>query len=147
MTEARATFRLVVHVLLERDGRVLLLRRRGTGIADGAWAPPGGHVEPGETPRRAAVRELAEETGLELAVERLEPVAAFFFDDGELRGMNLVFRVAGPSDGVPRLAAGGADRLAFNAPDALPHPSVPWLREALLRAPKASTGAWYGEFP
>ncbi|MCE7006926.1 NUDIX domain-containing protein [Kibdelosporangium philippinense] len=38
---------------------VLLVRHRVRG-----WVPPGGTVEPGETPRRAAARELAEETGL-----------------------------------------------------------------------------------
>lgn len=40
-------------------GRYLLLRRRGTGL----WETPGGHVELGETPREAAVREFEEETG------------------------------------------------------------------------------------
>jgi len=38
---------------------VLLVKHRVRG-----WVPPGGKVEPGETPRAAAVRELAEETGL-----------------------------------------------------------------------------------
>ncbi len=40
----------------------------------GAWCFPGGHVEPGETPRRAIIRELAEELGI--AVEPTQRVGA-----------------------------------------------------------------------
>jgi ADP-ribose pyrophosphatase len=42
--------------------RYLLMIERGDGYG---WAVPGGHVEPGETGLQAAVRELAEETGLD----------------------------------------------------------------------------------
>ena len=31
-----------------------------------AWLPPGGHIDPGELPEEAAVREVAEETGLQI---------------------------------------------------------------------------------
>ncbi len=49
---------------LDPAGRVLLLRWRDP--AEGAifWEPPGGGLEPGESPLAAARRELHEETGL-----------------------------------------------------------------------------------
>lgn len=49
-------------------GRVLLVRTRG-----GLWSTPGGHLDFGESPAEAAVRETAEETGV--AVERVTFVA------------------------------------------------------------------------
>lgn len=53
-------------VLLDNEGRVLLIRRGD----DGNWCIPGGVVEPGETIEEAAIREVLEETGL--IVDNLE---------------------------------------------------------------------------
>jgi len=59
----------VVGILARADE--LLLIRRADGVAKGGyWCFPGGHVEPGETPRRAVCRELAEELGIEVAPTR-----------------------------------------------------------------------------
>ncbi|MFI8243609.1 NUDIX domain-containing protein [Streptomyces sp. NPDC085866] len=59
-----------VWVFDEDLAQVLLVHHRWRG-----WVPPGGRVEPGETPREGARRELFEETGVE--VELLpEPAAA-----------------------------------------------------------------------
>ncbi|WP_083646504.1 NUDIX hydrolase [Kitasatospora sp. CB01950] len=52
-----------VWVFDEDLARVLLVENRWRGLV-----PPGGRVEPGETPREGAIRELFEETGL-----RVEP--------------------------------------------------------------------------
>ncbi len=44
------------------DGRVLMMLRRGV------WDLPKGHIEPGETERDCAAREVCEECGLEAAL-------------------------------------------------------------------------------
>jgi 8-oxo-dGTP diphosphatase len=56
-------------VVRDAAGRLLLVRRAHDPEA-GRWTLPGGRVEPGESPAAAAAREVAEETGLEVAVGR-----------------------------------------------------------------------------
>jgi len=52
------------------DAGRLLLIRRGHGPGAGLWSVPGGRVEGGETLHEAVVREVLEETGLEVVVDR-----------------------------------------------------------------------------
>ncbi|MCH8983258.1 MAG: NUDIX hydrolase [Acidobacteria bacterium] len=56
-----------VGVAIVRDGKILLIKRRNE-PGKGLWAVPGGKVEYGETLRDAAVREVKEETGLDIVV-------------------------------------------------------------------------------
>jgi TDG/mug DNA glycosylase family protein len=49
-------------LVLDPADRILLVEFRWPDRT--VWAPPGGGIEPGETPERAIVRELAEESGL-----------------------------------------------------------------------------------
>jgi 8-oxo-dGTP diphosphatase len=51
-------------VFLHDDERVLLLHREGSRVIEDSWVGIGGHVDPGEDVRDAALRELAEEVGL-----------------------------------------------------------------------------------
>jgi 8-oxo-dGTP diphosphatase len=58
-------------VVVDDGGRILLGRRADTGT----WSLPGGAIDPGEQPADAAVREVYEETGVRIAVERVGGVA------------------------------------------------------------------------
>ncbi|WP_245599347.1 NUDIX domain-containing protein [Embleya scabrispora] len=66
-TRLEVGFPVDVHVLLHRGPRILLLRRAATSpYAPGLLCLPSGKVEPGEDVVTAAVREVAEETGVVL---------------------------------------------------------------------------------
>lgn len=63
------------------DGRLLLQERdEQAPVAPELWCLPGGGLEPGESPRAAAVRELAEETGLVVAEDELTWLGDFHVD-------------------------------------------------------------------
>ena len=57
---------VVVHAIVEKDGKLLLERRATTlSLEGGKWALPGGFLDRDETAGQGALRELQEETGWE----------------------------------------------------------------------------------
>lgn len=64
----RVTIPAAGAVVVDDQGRVLLVQR-GHEPERGRWTVPGGRLEPGETLGQAAVREVLEETGLEIEVQ------------------------------------------------------------------------------
>lgn len=73
-------------VVVDDEGRILLQRRSDSGN----WALPGGAMDIGETFAESVIREVKEETGFDVRIERIvgiysDPGHVFAYDDGEVR--------------------------------------------------------------
>lgn len=93
--------RVGVGVLIVRENKVLLGKRRGS-HGEGTWAPPGGHLDFGETVEECARREVLEETGIIIREVRRGPYTTDIFPEVNRHFVTL-FVTATNSEGDPAL--------------------------------------------
>ncbi|MEU1269874.1 NUDIX hydrolase [Streptomyces sp. NPDC005799] len=91
--------RYTADVVCIRGGAVLLIER-GWPPHKGRLALPGGHVDPGETSRAAAARELLEETGVAVDADDLMLIGIYDTPDRDPRGryVTVAYLVSVPDD-------------------------------------------------
>lgn len=99
MTETIENIRYTADVVCIRGGDVLLIER-GWPPFQGALACPGGHVDPFETSREAAARELLEETAVRVAPESLTLVGIYDAPNRDPRGryVTVAYLAVVPAD-------------------------------------------------
>ena len=121
---------VAVHVLLVRDGQVLLLRRANTGYEDGNYSVPAGHLDGGESATTAAARELREETGLAVAETafRFAGVMHRMAEEERIDFFFLLDAFEGEPVNAEPAKCGG---LRWARPDDLPDNMVPYVREGI----------------
>jgi len=92
---------VVCGVIRDSGGRYLACRRPAGKHLGGMWEFPGGKVEEGEDPAAALVRELREELGVEVAVERALTAFPWRYEWGKMRLLPFLCRiVAGEPEAI-----------------------------------------------
>ena len=116
-------------VAVEQDGKILLLKRGSTAPwMPGKWNLPGGGVDSGETPEKAARREAAEEASIRVGKMQLLTKAnlgkevgdVFFFHSTDFSGKPKINWESSALKWVPKADAPG-------------YPLVPGIKPALLK--------------
>jgi putative (di)nucleoside polyphosphate hydrolase len=130
-------------MLLNRDGRVFVGRRIDMPAGLAAWQMPQGGIDPGETPRQAAWRELREEVGTDRAEILGETQGWLHYDlpaelaggpwGGRWRGQRqkwFAMRFTGRDDDIDLAADGHPEFDAWEwvAAERLPELIVPFKR-------------------
>lgn len=119
-------------VAIVREGRVLVqLRPFPPG-----WELPGGHVDSGEDPALTAAREAEEECGLRVRIAGLVGVYSWA---GLRHSADAVYLGVVEGGRERRSLEAWATRWA--APEHLPRTAFPWIRQRVVDALAASSGA------
>lgn len=76
---------------IEQDGKYLMLHRvsKENDLNEGKWIGVGGHFKEGESPEECLLREVKEETGLQLTSYRLRGIITFVSDTWGCEYMHL----------------------------------------------------------
>ncbi|MFT3789128.1 MAG: NUDIX domain-containing protein [Tepidisphaeraceae bacterium] len=107
-------------IVVNDRGQVLLNRRSD----NGEWSAIEGVLEPGEEPGQAIVREVKEETGVDVVVERLvgvtlTPIVEYANGD-RTQYLSICFRCRPVGNATPRVNDDESFEVAYMNPDQLP---------------------------
>lgn len=66
-----ATFKSAVHMIIIKDNKILVQKRKGSKLWPGYYALPAGHIDEGENQFDALVREAKEELGVNIDLKKI----------------------------------------------------------------------------
>jgi len=116
-------------IVTDGEGRIVLVKRKDNDL----WALPGGAMELGESIEQAAVREVLEETGLDVEIDYLvgvysNPHHVMAYDDGEVRQQFSLCFTTKLTGGELQFVDESTDIAWVSEVDLMNHPMHPSMR-------------------
>ena len=119
-----------VHLLLVRQGRILLLRRYDTGYEDGNYSVVAGHIEGGEKLKTAMIREAREEAGIEISPSDLE-VVGLIHSMTDREYFHFFLKASAWMGEVTNMEPDKCDDLSWFDISDLPNNTIPYIRQGI----------------
>jgi 8-oxo-dGTP diphosphatase len=111
-----------VSILVKNGDRILLEKRQGTTHGNGTWGPPSGHIDYGESPEQTAMREVQEETGVNITELKFRVITNDVFEAEHQHYITIWFEAKYVS-GEPKVKSPKEEsEVGWFTWDALPQP-------------------------
>lgn len=123
--------RCASYLILRKDNKVLLMKRKNTGFKDGHYSLVAGHVDEGENFREAMIREAKEEIGIELEKEDLDTTTVMHRRSNEAVYVDIFFTAdewkGNPTNKEPEKCA----ELRWADQDELPANTIDYVKKVV----------------
>ena len=125
-------FKLIasLYLILIKDGKILLMRRKNTGFEDGNYGLPSGHLEDNESLTQGLSREIQEEIGIDIHPSDLQLVHIMHRKQNDIR-LDFFFttniQTTEPRNNEPEKC----DDVQWFSLNNLPPNTIPYIREAM----------------
>ena len=127
---ARPDIHVDVHLVLLRDGRILMGERRNTEFASGQYHVPAGRLEADETIVDGLIREASEETGIAILPDDVDLAYVLHFR-GRSDRLSMFFTAAHWSGAIENREPDKCAGWEWVPIDALPANTVAYARKAI----------------
>jgi ADP-ribose pyrophosphatase YjhB (NUDIX family) len=130
-----------VYLILKKDGKILMAKRKNTGYQDGNYSLVSGHIDGGESATQALIREVKEEAGIKLKTKDLK-VVYILHRLGGREYIDIYFQAENWEGKIKNMEPEKCEELKWFPEDSLPQNTVPEVRLVLEDIKR---GNFYGE--
>ena len=120
-----------VHLMLINGNKILLMRRKDTGFADGFYSMPAGKLEPKESVENAIIREVEEEININIKNETLKTIQVMNRNGSDRERIDYFFTVDRWSGEIKNNEPNKCDDLKWFDINNLPKNTIPYIKEAI----------------
>lgn len=120
-----------VHLLLTQNNKILLMKRKNTGFADGFYSMPAGKLEPKESVKDAIIREAKEEIDIDIENETLKTIQVMNRNGIDRERIDYFFAVDKWNGKIKNNETNKCDDIQWFDIDNLPDNTIPYIKEAI----------------